>query len=247
MRAEAAKVWPGMRTLIALAISVAYFSSVAVVLGVQGDALVWEARHVIDIMPLGTWLETKSVMAPPGRCGRSSNCSPRRRTAWWGDSVVVDVPKRSLQPGRPRAGQAGRAAADGRGDRGGQDDEMASMLTGETKPAPRGPRGSGNRRIRQSGRRDRRSRWNRIGVETYLFEVIDMVSQGAGVALAHAGHCYRAALGPALLAHRRRARDVHPLGCRWARDFAFAVERMVAVMMISCRTRSAWPSRCGRP
>ena len=55
---------PGMMTLIALAISVAYFYSGAVVFGVQGEVFFWELATLIDIMLLGHWIEMKSVMDP---------------------------------------------------------------------------------------------------------------------------------------------------------------------------------------
>ena len=53
---------PGMMTLIALAISVAYFYSTAVVFGLSGKMFFWELVTLIDIMLLGHWIEMKSVM-----------------------------------------------------------------------------------------------------------------------------------------------------------------------------------------
>ncbi len=53
---------PGMMTLIALAVSVAYFFSSAVVFGFPGHQLFWELATLIDIMLLGHWIEMRSVM-----------------------------------------------------------------------------------------------------------------------------------------------------------------------------------------
>src|SRR6056297_1873267 len=53
---------PGMMTLIALAISVAYFYSSAVVFGLKGRLFYWELVTLIDIMLLGHWIEMKSVI-----------------------------------------------------------------------------------------------------------------------------------------------------------------------------------------
>jgi len=53
----------GMMTLVALAISVAFFYSVAVVFGLQGMDFFWELATLIDIMLLGHWLEMRSTMA----------------------------------------------------------------------------------------------------------------------------------------------------------------------------------------
>jgi Cu2+-exporting ATPase len=53
----------GMMTLVAIAISVAYVYSVAVVFGLQGMDFFWELATLIDIMLLGHWLEMRSQMA----------------------------------------------------------------------------------------------------------------------------------------------------------------------------------------
>jgi Cu2+-exporting ATPase len=53
----------GMMTLVALAISVSYIYSVAVVFGLTGMDFFWELATLIDIMLLGHWLEMKSEMA----------------------------------------------------------------------------------------------------------------------------------------------------------------------------------------
>src|SRR6185436_5456471 len=53
----------GMMTLVALAISVAFFYSVAVVFGLVGMDFFWELATLIDIMLLGHWLEMRSQMA----------------------------------------------------------------------------------------------------------------------------------------------------------------------------------------
>ncbi len=53
----------GMMTLVAIAISVAYIYSVAVVFGLQGMDFFWELATLIVIMLLGHWLEMRSQMA----------------------------------------------------------------------------------------------------------------------------------------------------------------------------------------
>ncbi|GAA4438949.1 heavy metal translocating P-type ATPase [Ravibacter arvi] len=53
----------GMMTLVAVAISVAYFYSVAVVFGLPGMDFFWELATLIVIMLLGHWLEMRSQMA----------------------------------------------------------------------------------------------------------------------------------------------------------------------------------------
>ncbi len=51
-----------MMTLIAVAISVAYFYSAAVVFGLKGEGFFWELATLIDIMLLGHWIEMRSVL-----------------------------------------------------------------------------------------------------------------------------------------------------------------------------------------
>lgn len=53
---------PGMMTLIAMAISVAYFYSTATVFGLKGMDFYWELATLIVIMLLGHWIEMKSVL-----------------------------------------------------------------------------------------------------------------------------------------------------------------------------------------
>ena len=52
---------PGMMTLIAMAISVAYFYSMVVVFGFNGEEIFWELATLVLIMLLGHWIEMRSI------------------------------------------------------------------------------------------------------------------------------------------------------------------------------------------
>ncbi|HEY5549761.1 MAG TPA: heavy metal translocating P-type ATPase [Candidatus Saccharimonadales bacterium] len=52
---------PGMMTLIAMAISVAYFYSLATEFAISGEGFFWELSTLITIMLLGHWLEMASI------------------------------------------------------------------------------------------------------------------------------------------------------------------------------------------
>lgn len=52
---------PSMMTLISLAITVAFFYSLAVELGLEGEGFFWELATLVTIMLLGHWLEMASV------------------------------------------------------------------------------------------------------------------------------------------------------------------------------------------
>ncbi len=52
---------PGMMILISIAISVAYFYSLAVSLGLAGAPFYWELATLLDVMLLGHWMEMRSI------------------------------------------------------------------------------------------------------------------------------------------------------------------------------------------
>src|SRR5437899_7399265 len=60
-RQELAARQPGMMTLVALAISVAFTYSIAVSLGLQGMPFYWELATLVDVMLLGHWMEMLSI------------------------------------------------------------------------------------------------------------------------------------------------------------------------------------------
>jgi Cu2+-exporting ATPase len=53
---------PGMMTLIAVAITVAWGYSTATTFGLEGSSFFWELATLVDIMLLGHWIEMKSVL-----------------------------------------------------------------------------------------------------------------------------------------------------------------------------------------
>ena len=68
-RREIADRLPGMMTLIALAISVAFLFSVAVVVGFPGMPLWEELATLITLMLLGHWVEMRSIAQAQGALG----------------------------------------------------------------------------------------------------------------------------------------------------------------------------------
>jgi Cu2+-exporting ATPase len=65
-RGELADRRPGMMTLIALAITVAFVFSLAVTLGFPGTDLWWELATLVTIMVLGHWVEMRSISQAQG-------------------------------------------------------------------------------------------------------------------------------------------------------------------------------------
>jgi Cu2+-exporting ATPase len=112
---------PGMMTLIALAISVAFFFSVAVTLGYPGDALWWELATLVTIMLLGHWLEMRpgERRAPRAREAPAQHgAAARRRTDRGGPHLGARGRRRRAGASRgERPGRRGRPGGEERRER----------------------------------------------------------------------------------------------------------------------------------
>jgi cation transport ATPase len=62
LKTEFGKKQPGMMTLVAVSITVAYVYSSSVIFGFAGMDFFWELVTLIDIMLLGHWIEMRSTM-----------------------------------------------------------------------------------------------------------------------------------------------------------------------------------------
>jgi Cu2+-exporting ATPase len=130
---------PGMMTLIALAITVAYVFSMATLLGGLGDAFFWELVTLIDVMLLGHWLEMRSVRQASGALGALARLMPDTAELIHPDGTVTEQPVSALALGdlvlvRPGAG----VPADGTVNEG-RTDVNEAMLTGESQPVSKAP------------------------------------------------------------------------------------------------------------
>ena len=122
-----------MMFLIGFAISVAYIYSVAIVLGLQGMDFFWELATLILIMLLGHWIEMKSVAGASKELELLVQLMPADAHKLTGDKVD-DVKTGSLIEGDIILIKPGeKVAADGIiAD--GESYLNESMLTGESKP-----------------------------------------------------------------------------------------------------------------
>src|SRR6056297_3210322 len=89
---------PGMMTLIALAISVAYIYSSAVVFGLEGRFFFWELATLIVIMLLGHWIEMRSVMSASRALEELAKLMPDNAHLIE-DDEIVDVKIKELEVG----------------------------------------------------------------------------------------------------------------------------------------------------
>lgn len=123
----------GMMTLVAIAITVAFCYSVAVVFGLPGMDFFWELATLIDIMLLGHWLEMRSQMAA-SRALESLIALLPATVHVERDGQVIDIPLRELQHNEIALIKPGeKFPADGVVIHG-TTEANESMLTGESMP-----------------------------------------------------------------------------------------------------------------
>lgn len=128
---------PGMMFLIGFAISVAYIYSVAVVFGLQGMDFFWELTTLILIMLLGHWIEMKSVMGASRELELLVKLMPAEAHMVM-PGMVHDVKTESLKVNDIILVKPGeKVAADGIITEG-ESYLNESMLTGESKPVHKG-------------------------------------------------------------------------------------------------------------
>jgi Cu2+-exporting ATPase len=124
---------PGMMTLIALAISVAFAFSVAVLLGLPGMPLWEELATLVTIMLLGHWMEMRAITQAQGALKELAKLLPSTATRVV-DGRTEEVEISALREGdlvlvRPGAS----IPADGVV-REGRSSVNESMVTGESRP-----------------------------------------------------------------------------------------------------------------
>lgn len=124
---------PGMMFLIGFAITVAYIYSVAIVLGLQGMDFFWELTTLILIMLLGHWIEMKSIAGASGELELLIQLMPSDAHMVMPD-MVHEVKTEALKENDIILVKPGeKVAADGIILEG-ESYLNESMLTGESKP-----------------------------------------------------------------------------------------------------------------
>lgn len=223
---------PGMMTLIALAISVAYFYSSAVVFGLDGKIFFWELASLIVIMLLGHWLEMKSVMGASNALQELAKMMPSTARRIDKDGKHEDVPINDLQSNDVVLVRPGeKIPADGTVIEG-ESHVNESMLTGESKPVPK----EKDDQVIGGSVNDKgtlKIKVKHTGEDSYLTKVIGMVreaqktkSKTQNLADKAAAWLFYIALGAGIL--------TLIVWLSLGKEFEYALERMVTVMIISC-------------
>ena len=221
----------GMMTLVALAITVAYVYSVAVVFGLPGMDFFWELATLIVIMLLGHWLEMRSQMAASKALQSLVALLPNDVTVEQ-DGSPVKIKLEQLKNGDTviiRPGE--KVAADGLIVEG-SSYLNESMLTGESVPVRKESggkviagsiNGDGALKIKATG----------VGKDSYLNKVINLVQD------AQAAKSNTQNLADKVAKWLTIVAIVVGVGtfAYWyitMGDLAFALERMVTVMVTAC-------------
>jgi len=230
--AEMRKREPGMMTLIALAITVAYAYSAAVTFGLKGMPLFWELSTLIDIMLLGHWLEMRSVMGASSALEKLVQLLPAQAHLLEGGGSTGDVPLEEIKPGdRVLVRPGEKVPVDGRIEKG-ETSLDESMLTGESKPVSKGPSdevigGSVN------GEGAIEVIIEKTGSETYLSQVIDLVRAAQESRSRTQDLANKAALWLTIIAISAGSVTL-VIWLAIGKTFTFAIERTVSVMVIAC-------------
>ncbi len=228
---ESRKKQPGMMTLIALAISVAYFYSSAVVFGLKGKFFFWELATLIDVMLLGHWFEMKSVLGASKALEKLAQLMPDTAHLLKG-SEVKEVKISALKKGDKILIKAGeKIPADGLVIKGSSYIDE-SMLTGESKPIHKkledkviggSVNGDAVLEVKVEG----------TGEESYLNKVINLVKEAQSSKSKTQRFADKAANWLTIIAVTTGVATL----VYWfisGPDLAFAIERMATVMVITC-------------
>lgn len=232
MRGELKERNPGMMTLIALAISVAYLYSAAIVFGLKGKLFFWELATLIDIMLLGHWIEMRSVMG----AGKALESLARLLPAIAHkvvDGAQVDVPLNEIGKGDQVLVRPGeKIPADGTV-LSGSSHLNESMLTGESKMVHRseGQEVIGGS-INGEGALD--VQVNRTGADSFLSQMIALVKEAQASKSKTQDLANRAAYWLTIAALAAGTVTFILWIALSDQSVAFALERTVSVMVITC-------------
>ena len=221
---------PGMMTLIAIAITAAYFWSVYAVFA-GADTLFWELTTLITIMLLGHFLEMRAVQSSRRALSELSKLLPDKvEVIKDGKSEMIPLNKLQVsdvifvRPG-------GRIPADGVVTEG-ESDVDESLMTGESKPIKKK---AGNEVIAGALNTDGslKIKVARIGEQTFLSGVMRLVREAEVSKSRLQVLSDRAAFYLTIIAVFSGIITL----VAWllsGREVSFAVSRLVAVLVIAC-------------
>jgi Cu2+-exporting ATPase len=224
---------PGMMTLIAVAITTAYAYSALIVFGLEGSDFFWELATLIDIMLLGHWIEMKSTMGASKALEDLAKLLPSDAHLVQDDGLIVDVSLSDLVVGNKVLIKPGeKVPADGVVISG-VTSVSEAMLTGESKPVAKkeGATVIGGS-INSEG--SITVEVKKTGADAFLSQVIDLVKEAQESKSRTQNLANRAAVWLTAIALGGGSITLFVWLAIMHQDFAFALERTVTVMVITC-------------
>ncbi|NIP44404.1 MAG: copper-translocating P-type ATPase [candidate division Zixibacteria bacterium] len=230
---ELRELQPGMMTLIALAILVAYVYSSAVVFGLSGRTFFWELATLIDVMLLGHWIEMRSVMGASRALDELAKLMPSDAHKLQDDGSTEDVPVRELEKGDKVVIKPGeKVPVDGKIVEGSTSIDE-SLVTGESEPVSKG---EGDEVVGGSVNGDGSItvEIEKTGKDSYLSQVMDMVESAQASKSKSQNLADKAAMWLTFIAIGAGTTTLILWLTAFGREFVFALGRMVTVMVITC-------------
>ena len=222
---------PGMMTLIALAIGVAFVFSAAVTIGYPGMPLWEELSTLVTVMLLGHWIEMRSISQAQGALKELARLLPSAAVRVV-DGREEEVPLASLRDGDTALVRPGaRVPADGLV-QSGESAVDESMVTGESRPVKKRPgdrviagtvNGAGSLRVQVTG----------TGDGTALAGIMRLVERAQSSRSRAQALADRAALLLTIVAVSAAVLTALAWGLAGAPG-AYVVERVVTVLVIAC-------------
>jgi Cu2+-exporting ATPase len=224
---------PGMMTLIAIAITTAYLYSSAVVFGLSGKMFFWELVTLVDIMLLGHWIEMKSIMGASRALEELARLMPSDAHKLMPDGSIHDVPLGELGMGDKVVIKPGeKIPADGEVIDG-HTSVNEAMLTGESKPITK-ERGASVIGGSINGEGSITMVVKKTGKDSFLAQVIELVKEAQESKSKTQDLANRAALWLTIIAITVGSITLFVWLAVMNKDFSFALERTVTVMVITC-------------
>jgi Cu2+-exporting ATPase len=212
---------------------VAYLYSAAVVLGVPGEVFFWETATLIDLMLVGHWIEMRSVMGASRALEQLARLMPSTAHRLTDSGDTEEVPIATLEPGdRVRVKSSEKIPADGTVVDG-RSSVNESMLTGESVPVEKN---EGDEVIAGSvnGTGMLVVTVEKTGESSYLNQIITLVREAQQLQSRTQNLADRAAYWLTLIALTAGALTFTVWFVGVGEPFAFSLERMVTVMVITC-------------
>ncbi len=222
---------PGMMTLIAVAITVAWGYSTATTFGLEGSSFFWELATLVDIMLLGHWIEMKSVLGASRSLQELVKLMPSEAHLLKnGDTVDVKVDE--LKKGDKVLVRPGEKIPVDGVITDGQSNVNESMVTGESKPVTKE---TGSQVIGGTinGNGSLTVEVEQVGENAYLNKVVSMVRDAQSVKSKSQNLADKIAFWLTIVALSVGFATL-AVWLLVGKEFSFAMERMASVMVITC-------------